>query len=58
MGDGSWFVVETREAWTKLEDRNEHVRWFFTPVDRLPDTFKADIDELAAAGARYAAESR
>ena len=58
LGDGSWFVVETGEAWTTLEDRNEHVRCFFTPVDRLPDTFKADIDKLAAAGARYAAESR
>lgn len=54
FGDTGYFVVETREVWGRLEERQPHVRWFFTPMDILPDVFKASLQQLAAAAQRHA----
>jgi len=52
--DTAFFVVETTDAWRRLEQANPHVRWFFTPIDLLPDVFESSPAELTAAGSRYA----
>lgn len=52
--DTASFVVETNEDWRRLESANPHVRWFFTPIERLPDVFKSDIDDLSNVGKTYA----
>jgi len=55
LGDTGRFIVETRETWSELERNNPEVRWFFTPVERLPDTFHSSPEELSEVGERYAA---
>ncbi|MBA8888292.1 hypothetical protein FHW12_002516 [Dokdonella fugitiva] len=51
--DTGCFVVETNEDWRSLERANPHVRWFFTPIDLLPDVFKSDVDDLVRVGKTY-----
>jgi hypothetical protein len=53
FGDTGYFVVETNESWRRLESQNPNVRWFFTPIELLPDVFKSDVDALAQVGRRY-----
>ncbi len=55
--DTAWFMVESPQQWQHLEQSNPHLRWFFTPVELLPDVFNADTDEIAEAGRRYADEA-
>jgi len=54
LSDTGCYVVESNETWQLLEAQYPHVRWFFTPLELLPDTFKSDIEELRQIGARYA----
>lgn len=53
FGDTGYFLVETNETWRRLESQNPHVRWFFTPIEILPDVFKSDVEMLSQAGERY-----
>lgn len=53
-GDSGFFIVETPQTWQRLEAENPHVRWFFTPVELLPDTVNASFDDIREAGRRYA----
>jgi len=53
VSDGGYFVVETNDAWRSLNTRNPNVRWFFTPIDLLPDVFKSDVELLARIGKEY-----
>jgi hypothetical protein len=55
FGDAGGFVVETNETWRVLENQYPHVRWFFTPLALLPDTFKSNEKELHRVGAIYGA---
>lgn len=48
------FVVEKHSRWNELENNNQFVRWFFTPITLLADTFESDVKVLQAAGRRYA----
>lgn len=56
-GDTGYFVVETPDFWQRLEIENPHVRWFFTPIECLPDTFETSFEELSEAGRRYIGEA-
>jgi TPR repeat protein len=51
--DTVYFVVETHTDWQDLEARNLHVRWFFTPIERIPDVFLSDYAALDEAAERY-----
>lgn len=53
LSDAGAYVVETNETWQSLEKQHPHVRWFFTPLDLLPDTFNTNVEELRRIGARY-----
>lgn len=54
-GDTAYFVVETPAAWSALETANPLVRWFFTPLEYLPDIFEESFEELAEAARLYEA---
>ena len=56
-GDTGYFLVETNETWQELEKNNPHVRWFFTPVELLPDTFTTDVEVLSQVGGKYARDA-
>lgn len=53
LGDTGCFLVETNETWRLLEEQNPHVRWFFTPIELLPDTFNSDTEILERIGTQY-----
>jgi len=54
-GDGiGWFVVQPTSTWARLELANPYVKWFFTPLDRLPDIFDSSFEKLGEAGRLYA----
>lgn len=55
-GSDAYFVVETHSAWEELEVENAHVRWFFTPIELLPDTFESPVTLIEEMGKRYADE--
>ena len=48
-GDTVCFMVETPEVWTRLEQENPHIRWFFIPIELIPDTFTTPVSQLHAA---------
>jgi hypothetical protein len=50
----AWFVVQPVSTWARLELANPFVKWFFTPLDRLPDIFDSTFEMLGEAGKRYA----
>ncbi|HTU68340.1 MAG TPA: hypothetical protein VMF52_20525 [Steroidobacteraceae bacterium] len=54
VSDTGFFAVETHETWRQLEKRYPHVKWFFTPIELLPDTFNTDAKTLNEIGQRYA----
>ena len=47
-GDTVCFMVETPEVWTRLEQENPHIRWFFIPIELIPDTFTTPGSQLHA----------
>jgi TPR repeat protein len=51
--DTVYFVVETHATWQYLEANNPHVPWFFTPIEQIPDVFRASWEALVAAAERY-----
>ncbi len=53
-GDTVYVAVETNVDWQELDSSLPLVRWFFTPIQALPDVFQTPFDELSAIGARYA----
>lgn len=53
-GDTGYFFVEERNTWARLEQDYPLVRWFFTPIELLPDTFEGDHAALREAARRYA----
>jgi hypothetical protein len=53
-GDTAWFVVQPTSTWARLELANPYVKWFFTPLDRLPDIFDSTFEKLGEAGKLYA----
>jgi hypothetical protein len=52
--DTAWFVVQPTNTWARLELANLYVKWFFTPLDRLPDIFDSPFEKLGHAGKLYA----
>jgi hypothetical protein len=52
--DTAWFVVQPTNTWARLELANPYVKWFFTPLDRLPDIFDSPFEKLGQAGKLYA----
>jgi hypothetical protein len=54
LGDTAYFVVETPSDWAGFEIQNPLVRWFFTPIERLPDLFTTSFDDLAEAARSFA----
>jgi hypothetical protein len=52
--DTAWFVVQPTSTWARLELANPYVKWFFTPLDRLPDIFDSSFEKLGEAGKLYA----
>jgi hypothetical protein len=52
--DAAWFVVQPTNTWARLELANPYVKWFFTPLDRLPDIFDSSFEKLSEAGKLYA----
>ena len=54
LGDTAYFVVQPTSTWARLELANPYVKWFFTPLDRLPDIFDSPFEKLAEAGKLYA----
>ncbi len=52
--DTAWFVVQPTNTWARLELANPFVKWFFTPLDRLPDIFDSTFEKLGDAGKLYA----
>ena len=54
-GEGTaWIVVQPTNTWARLELANPFVKWFFTPLDRLPDIFDSSVEKLGEAGKQYA----
>ena len=53
-GDTAYFVVESTSTWKRLEAANPHVKWFFTPLEKLPDVFTTSFETLAECGRQYA----
>jgi hypothetical protein len=52
-GDTAYFMVESPETWQRLEQENPNIRWFFVPIEVVPDTFETPSDQLRAAARRY-----
>ena len=52
--DTAWFVVQPTSTWARLDLANPFVKWFFTPLDRLPDIFDSSFEKLGEAGKLYA----
>ena len=53
-GGTAWFVVQPMSTWARLELANPFVKWFFTPLERLPDIFDSSFEKLGEAGKLYA----
>ena len=52
-GDTAYFMIESPDTWQRLEQENPNIRWFFVPVQNMPDTFETPGHQLRAAAQSY-----